>query len=1091
MGGDVVRENNMDAFDNPARGGMGLPQHDGQTGDQPARALPSGELLASAANVTAAASAIHLAIQGVLVPDANGRIVLPAGVSIDDITVSGADLVITLPNGQVLVVPNGAIDIPTIVVDGDVVPASTVAQLLENLGELNPEAGVRSSGGNFAEAEGAIQDPYGLGDLLPYTELAFPEPREEEIIPAAPDEEPTIVIVTPNQPAGSTDATASVDEGGLPARGSEPAGSNSAANSESTSGSILIDAPDGLASVTINGVAVTAVGQVIATPISQLVITAITPGAIGYSYTLTDNTNANNNVTDLFTVVVTDSDGDTATAKLTVSVIDDVPTARPDTDQVAAGSFAAETGNVLTGAGTTSGVAGADTQGADGATLTGVTAGTGTGFVTPGTAIQGQYGTLTLNADGSYSYVRNPNTPGGVSDVFTYRLADGDGDQSTATLTIAIADSPNEIDFVPGPGENTTVFESHLPPRGGESQGSAFDGNNETTAGTISFTSPDGVASVTIEGVAITPGSLPQTVFGNDTGTLVVTGYSYDPVTGKGSISYEYTLVDNELNPGNTTVSFDIVVTDLDGDTATDTLDITIVDDVPTARADADSVSEDGPLIADGNVLTGTGGSDANATDGVADTPGADGATVTAVTGGTVGEAFTTAYGTLTLNADGSYTYVLNNDAQPVQGLSAGETLTETFTYTITDGDSDTDTATLTITINGADDGVTITGLDTQGGELTFDEDDLPVRSGEAAGSDTSPETLTDGGSFSVATPDGMGSVVLNSFNGSPIAPLTLVTADGTFTPQSVATPYGTLSITGFTPVVGADGSVIGGTFTYEYSLTDNRTDHGLAGQDSLTDSIGVTVTDSDGSQASATIDIVVTDDVPTAVDDLLQQGVENAPVTIDVLENDVQGADSVAPGDVTLVPGSLTGAGQLVYNGDGTFTYTQAPGETGEVSFSYQIKDGDGDVSTATAKIVLIADSTPQIRSVDAATVDEDGLPGANVDSNPLGAGEVDSTESAAATGSIVVDFGGDVPATLAGSIVLDDSAALDGQLTVDGVPVTFAKDGADLVGSNPHSIPRIPGSGVGEIAGDGRRAIQVNVGTIGALGIEGFNKG
>src|SRR5690606_28259158 len=144
-----------------------------------------------------------------------------------------------------------------------------------------PEAGVRSSGGNFADAEGAIGDPYALGDLLPYTELAFPEPRQEEIIPAVQDEEPTAVIVTPNQPAGSTNATASVDEAGLPTRGQEPAGSNSAADSESTSGSILFSAPDGLGSVTINSVAITAVGQVVTTPLGQLTITSIGAGSIG------------------------------------------------------------------------------------------------------------------------------------------------------------------------------------------------------------------------------------------------------------------------------------------------------------------------------------------------------------------------------------------------------------------------------------------------------------------------------------------------------------------------------------------------------------------------------------------------------------------------------------------------------------------------------------------------------------------------------------------------------------------------------------------------------------------------------------------
>src|SRR3546814_16725599 len=78
-----------------------------------------------------------------------------------------------------------------------------------------------------------------------------------------------------------------------------------------------------------------------------------------------------------------------------------------------------------------------------------------------------------------------------------------------------------------------------------------------------------------------------------------------------------------------------------------------------------------------------------------------------------------------------------------------------------------------------------------------------------------------------------MGSVILDSFNGVPLgAPLTLVTADGSFTTQTVATPYGPLSVNGFTPVTGADGSVIAGRYSYRSTLTANRADHHDAGQD-------------------------------------------------------------------------------------------------------------------------------------------------------------------------------------------------------------------------------------------------------------------
>ena len=39
-------------------------------------------------------------------------------------------------------------------------------------------------------------------------------------------------------------------------------------------------------------------------------------------------------------------------------------------------------------------------------------------------------------------------------------------------------------------------------------------------------------------------------------------------------------------------------MTDANGNTATGTILVDIVDDVPTARADTDSVTEDGPLVA-------------------------------------------------------------------------------------------------------------------------------------------------------------------------------------------------------------------------------------------------------------------------------------------------------------------------------------------------------------------------------------------------------------------------------------------------------------------------------------------------------------
>jgi VCBS repeat-containing protein len=104
------------------------------------------------------------------------------------------------------------------------------------------------------------------------------------------------------------------------------------------------------------------------------------------------------------------------------------------------------------------------------------------------------------------------------------------------------------------------------------------------------------------------------------------------------------------------------------------------------AQNDANAVTEDTALVANGNVLVGAG----------ADTVGAD-VNATPVTPATVA----LNYGNLVLNADGSYTYTLNNANPAVNALNNGQSLTDSYTYTLTDGDGSSTTATLTITING------------------------------------------------------------------------------------------------------------------------------------------------------------------------------------------------------------------------------------------------------------------------------------------------------------------------------------------------------------------------------------------------------
>ena len=163
-----------------------------------------------------------------------------------------------------------------------------------------------------------------------------------------------------------------------------------------------------------------------------------------------------------------------------------------------------------------------------------------------------------------------------------------------------------------------------------------------------------------------------------------------------GVVTTGATNIDRE-NDG-ATIDIKVLATSLDGSTAESTFTVAVlgVNEFPSdVQPDFNDVTEDAVLVATGNVLT-------NDTDD--DSP-ADPTTVAPAYVGT----FPGAYGSLTLNANGSYTYTLNNSAAAVQVLNDGQTLSDSFNYAATDGVTTTGLTTLTITIHGADEVINIT----------------------------------------------------------------------------------------------------------------------------------------------------------------------------------------------------------------------------------------------------------------------------------------------------------------------------------------------------------------------------------------------
>ncbi|QDP19352.1 DUF5801 repeats-in-toxin domain-containing protein [Sphingomonas xanthus] len=529
-----------------------------------------------------------------VVPGPDGVVLLPPGVDLSDIMIVGRNLVVMLPDGTQMIIVDGAIFVPQLVIDGVEVPASNVAALLIGQ-EPQPAAGESppSSGGNFALPPPPLDPGVPLGDLIPPTVYNYNPPEVREVFDIL-DREPEIFI-DPGNGVPVINAIDTVNEAGLPIRnGGEPAGSGEVADgngsnnsdpSEATTGTIIYNSPDGVSSITLNGVPITAVGQVFNGTYGTLTITSIAPGAIGYNYVLLDNTSGDATV-DNFTVSLTDNDGDVATATLAVQIVDDVPIARPDTDAVAAGTYGPELGNVLTGVGTTSGSAGADTVGADNATLTGAT---GAGATTPivgGFTVVGQYGVLTISASGDYSYVRNPGTPGGVQDVFNYTLTDGDGDARSTTLTISIGDATPET----RPNPTTLLDDDALP--GGIPNGVGDDPDGQNTGGFLSGIGGDGPLSFN---VLLTGAPAGFTYESGGSGVVLVKqgGVTVLTVT-VNSTTGAYTVVQNAPiqhaaggDENNQLFTINYNVTDVDGDTAPGTININVDDDSPEmGRAD-------------------------------------------------------------------------------------------------------------------------------------------------------------------------------------------------------------------------------------------------------------------------------------------------------------------------------------------------------------------------------------------------------------------------------------------------------------------------------------------------------------------------
>lgn len=162
--------------------------------------------------------------------------------------------------------------------------------------------------------------------------------------------------------------------------------------------------------------------------------------------------------------------------------------------------------------------------------------------------------------------------------------------------------------------------------------------------------------------------------------------YSVDAETG--AFSFDAGQF-NDLAAGESatvTVAYDVV--DGNGGSVANTAEITVdgVNDDPTATGGTGSVTEDGTLTAGGTI----GVSDADTTDTHS----------FSIQGGGAGT-----YGTMTVDANGNWTYNLNNGAANVQALNSGDAVVDSFVFNVDDGNGGVTAANVDVTVNGEDDG--------------------------------------------------------------------------------------------------------------------------------------------------------------------------------------------------------------------------------------------------------------------------------------------------------------------------------------------------------------------------------------------------
>ncbi|MEL6125034.1 MAG: Ig-like domain-containing protein [Pseudomonadota bacterium] len=559
------------------------------------------------------------------------------------------------------------------------------------------------------------------------------------------------------------------------------------------------------------------------------------------------------------------------------------------------------------------------------------------GVATEVTLASGKSGTLTVNADGTYTFVPGAAfiamAVGETEELsFTYVAEDGNGGMDEATVTIVIEgvnEAPDAVDQSAITDEATAV------------SGNVLDG----------ATDPNG-DPLTVEGTSIAPVGVATevTLASGKTGTLTVNA--------DGSYTFVPSADFVAMAQGETEqLTFTYSISDGNGgtDEATVTIDIEGINEAPDVIDQDITTDEDSSVM--GNILDG-------ATD-----PNGDPVTVESTSIAALGEATEVTFdsgktGTLTVNADGSYTFVPSMDFQSL-GNEEFETLS--FTYVGSDGLGGTDEAVATITVLGLNDAPIVQDHMIEGHEDETISGDVMEGAFDAEG-----DILT----VNATSVGPVGTPVEVVFESGKKGTLT-VNADGTYT---------------FVPSDDFDTMNVGDVETFVFSAV-------------VTDPSGA----ADESQVTITVNGM--NDAPVGEADAMEIDQDNeadGPAEVgNVLTNDwdidegailtVHTVAGGTPGD--QVPVSAVGTDGQTYSGvvvigtDGTVTIDQsdtvplALGDKVVFEVEYEVTDEHGATDTATVQITVNGVNDAPVAATDPIVVDQDNeADGAATVGNVLG---------------------------------------------------------------------------------------------------------